>query len=838
VSASEGSETVAHVSSAGAWELRVHGVSGTPPEDLLDRPLVEQIAGDKIAGFYVPRLPDERVDAAPGIFAPRQPRPPRLAGYSWGGLTSGSAGRAFWLILLPFTFINIAPRARPPTHSATGAFTWLIWYLCRLLALTLTVMFVLAAVGVGEDLIAWQCAGTSDCVKSMPNWVIEQNLPIERMLLVGALVPLFFLLALWRVSARTANSYERTIADVAEYRELVPARKDPDTNLLEVGLDSRLMWRNADPVRRLRAVHLQCGFAVIIWSLVAPTDSRWLAVAPAAIVIYTVIVLGSRKFTGHGSSDAWRAASRVVWGVLIICVAWLVVGLARASITVDAKYVRSAPGVGRIGYRGLPLFDATVLVDAAVALGLIVALIVVVCLAAWTGTAPVAGGNHADLKPGLFGLACAAFASLGVFLAAAFTSGIYIYVAAFLRTGSLKPKFEDVSKLYHTVRVPITVATATLAYTFAVLGLLVLLVIWAVAVGIRWLRPGRDAQLNSDYPVRAGKASDVTARGNQIRRDMLWGALVDKLPWLVGPLVVTGLVIVAVFAIQLGLHVHTPIEDLFGTAVGWTSKNFLSGVGAYLVVSTLLGLVSLGAIAFRVPATRRVVGILWDVASFWPRASHPLAPPCYAERAVPDLVTFITHHRVSEPDGSVVIAAHSQGTVISAATMFQLAAFDEAPAVPGKAQLKVMHRLAFLSFGCVLRRLYGRYFPVYFGPDQLAKLQTLLHPAGQLDEQPRWRNLWRYTDYLGGQVTTGPPQISPTAPIALTPPGTPPAEPPFTGPNVDWEWHAPDPPRFDRDDGDTTYPAAHRHSDFWKDQSGYFQLAVKSLLDQIEKGAG
>ena len=40
-------------------ELRVHGVSGTPPEELLDRQLVRQVAGDKTAGFYRPRLREE-----------------------------------------------------------------------------------------------------------------------------------------------------------------------------------------------------------------------------------------------------------------------------------------------------------------------------------------------------------------------------------------------------------------------------------------------------------------------------------------------------------------------------------------------------------------------------------------------------------------------------------------------------------------------------------------------------------------------------------------------------------------------------------------------------------
>lgn len=40
--------------------------------------------------------------------------------------------------------------------------------------------------------------------------------------------------------------------------------------------------------------------------------------------------------------------------------------------------------------------------------------------------------------------------------------------------------------------------------------------------------------------------------------------------------------------------------------------------------------------------------------------------------------------------------------------------------------------------------------------------------------------------------------------------------------------------RFDRDAGDTCFPPPHRHSDFWKDESGYFQRTVVELAAQIE----
>src|SRR6476659_620856 len=136
-------------------ELGVHGVSGTPPEELLDRQLVRQVAGDKTAGFYRPRLREEwrdrpsndpATDSEPYSIAAEAIPPPLLEGYSWGGLTSGSPSRALWLILLPFTLINVAPRMRPvpgasPDDASMAA--WWVWFLGRVMAVGLTVTITL-----------------------------------------------------------------------------------------------------------------------------------------------------------------------------------------------------------------------------------------------------------------------------------------------------------------------------------------------------------------------------------------------------------------------------------------------------------------------------------------------------------------------------------------------------------------------------------------------------------------------------------------------------------------------------------------------------------------------
>jgi hypothetical protein len=865
-------------------ELRVHGVSGTPPESLLDRPLVEQVAGDKIAGFFRPRLEQEQLDDAPNPFAPKQNGAARLIGYCWGGLTSGSAGRALWLPLLPFTLINIAPRSRPVRAGAVQ--TWLIWYLCRLLALLMTGLLVLTGAGVGDDLMGWQCAHTQTCKGASPVKVFQHvfdrhELSDEHMLLLGALIPVLLLSLLWLVSARTWNRYELTVAHQLE----PPVEHDPEWTATEIGLESTLMWRNADQVRRLRATHMQTGFALILWTMIAPTERDWgfgsgdpsgffarvwleihthiPSLVAALVMLYGCVLLAVPSYVGRAEAKRWRYASWAVWGIVAALGAWEIYGLGFDKGWIHRGYIVRSSDEPLGG--GLPYFATTVFWDFAVAMLVLLVLLVVVVLAAGRGSDETRAPQQ-RLRPGLLGLPCAAFATLGVMWGASLAAGLYTYAGAWLTTGSLKPGFSAVSNTFKLLVAPDVVRAANQAYLFAIAFLVLLLVLAGASFGagfafakppkndvlvgvavvsgglvagdvgsilvgsVPWIvvftifatlglvyvagaistRLVNPVAIHRDYP-RPPTGADP-ARTKAIWRAMYLGRLVDLAPFVVGPLALAGFVIACAWGARVLQH-HPSAELQSGKGQpSLVSLDSLTaaGAGAYLAVLTILGLVSLGVVAFKTPALRRSVGILWDVASFWPRSSHPLAAPCYAERTVPDIVTFLSSRR----DDAIVLAAHSQGTVISTAVIAQLDTYDEQVrrTEPEKALLP---RLGFLSFGCVLRRLYGRYFPAYFGP---AELNRLHHRLGG-GELPRWRNLWRYTDYLGGQVTAGPP------PRVEGLPDEPPS----------WELHKPDPPRFKRATGDTCYSAPHRHSDFWADESGYYQRAVVDLVKQIDR---
>jgi hypothetical protein len=242
--------------------------------------------------------------------------------------------------------------------------------------------------------------------------------------------------------------------------------------------------------------------------------------------------------------------------------------------------------------------------------------------------------------------------------------------------------------------------------------------------------------------------------------------------------------------IAVGLALSLAATVLVLPGRGWTARS----LGPWVVLLTTLGLwVSVvawaGALVKVMTAAgtqARPAGLLWDLLCFLPRTAHPYGPPCYAERAVPEIAGRInawltgtdlprTSH-AAERRG-VVLAPHSMGAVLAAAALMLEQGRD----------LRKGH-VALLSYGVQLGPYFGRFFPELFGPGPLGtagvrcapfrpcawdaptgdktparERETSGVPAPTLTsvlsvdprcQEPhlRWISLWRPTDPLGMQV--------------------------------------------------------------------------------------
>ncbi len=176
---------------------------------------------------------------------------------------------------------------------------------------------------------------------------------------------------------------------------------------------------------------------------------------------------------------------------------------------------------------------------------------------------------------------------------------------------------------------------------------------------------------------------------------------------------------------------------------------------------------------------------MWDLSCFWPRVAHPFSPPCYAERAVPDLYERL-QFATSGPDRAI-LSGHSLGSFLSVAAIFRLR-HTYRPAHPAEhsAASEPRTNVALLTYGSQLRYYWGRVFPAAFGTQVLGNSPATPQPgqppgrltlsryeypdsssaalepardqtlAGQLrgdsSETTRWLNLYRLTDPLGFTV--------------------------------------------------------------------------------------
>jgi hypothetical protein len=257
----------------------------------------------------------------------------------------------------------------------------------------------------------------------------------------------------------------------------------------------------------------------------------------------------------------------------------------------------------------------------------------------------------------------------------------------------------------------------------------------------------------------------------------------DDADWVISAAVVTTLtLVVAAIVARIADFLPGESEAGFFGAASWAIAFLVVGGGAVIYT------------ARDNRQTREMLGMLWDVMSFFPRRFHPLAPPCYAERAVIDVRNRLIHTTTlgdtgrnnaarragvspgEVPANDVILVAHSEGSLIATAALLSLLPSRHVhetrlirhPGHPEPTGEELEH-VAFVTYGCMLARLYSRAWPDQLPEKYLVELKAALEqvpvpdptdpmpphgpfPCPPEDRIPRWVNFGRYSDYLGGRV--------------------------------------------------------------------------------------
>ncbi|WP_433538011.1 hypothetical protein ACQPZK_09925 [Micromonospora sp. CA-249363] len=661
-------------------ELRVHGVSGAEPSVVLGSAGARQVAGDDRGGFYRPQGTDR--EGPDGL---------TLEAYRWGDLPSGTVGRTISMVLLlPFMLSNAAVWMRPTGRRAA----W-VTVLCRLLALNLTLVYVVSIAGVALDLLAWRCLGATPCRAPFDTLFGLDDRPVGQRLAALTLLP---------------------IAAVGLLRLLGTRRPRPAGNPL---------WAVEPLVERLRAIHVAAALGVLDLLLLtarragdATVETNLLLTSSAAVLVACVSLLAvpgliDRAATARTATVTARATAVVAAG---LTVATLVV------VSAERSWPRSTGLPGYNGVAGGTLFGQMVL------------LVLLSGLVLWRR----GRGNGRRALPG--GAGAAVIAAIAVGLAGALVSGL-VYQSGVLLGG------------YRGDGGP------PLPYRWTVLAFFLHVVVAALlgaALTLLSRRRRRRAAATitaRDFPAPPPEA---IVRSRQVTKAVARARFTE---WL-GLLAVTYavLALVGLATNLLGQFGREP-DEVAGGVLGLPPGAVEMGLagGTYLVAAVALALLSGGLFAYRTAWFRRHVGILWDLGTFWPRAAHPFAPPSYADRAVPELADRIG--QLAERHAGVLLCGHSHGSALLALAVLRL---------PPAAR----RRVALLTYGSPLDRLYARLFPAYLD-------NTTLRQVGERVGW-RWVNLWRDTDPVGGWI------------FAAHRPGDPAPDPVDPGGHVDRRLRDPD----------------------------------------------
>lgn len=674
-------------------ELRVHGNMGTSAESLVSAVSAVDVAGDGVGRIVRPADRLQRPAPGPVLRAEGRSVPRIVEGYVWGAMTSGGWAKATWALLFPFSLANVAHWMLPPipSGSVVGRVLGVLnRSLLRLAAVLLTMLLVGQAAVVSLDLLAAQClAPGASCLTSVPEWV-RVTYPMRQ--IAGLLPVLLAVLVLHRISG---VAWETAAAPN-------PPAAQPNTKVVLPG-------RNlvADPdTPALRTLHLVAALATVAllalggpFAVPGQLSDRvlWFGVLGVlAFCLVAVLTLDDpRGAVPERAGKLLRAVlgpvSRAVLlavGVMLVLGAGALIelrptGLAGAGATVEAV--------------------AGALIGVVVLLGALLVPAALIARSTWSGL-------PRDLRPWAGGWMSAPVLAVAGLLGGGFGAGLAISVRKLIGTEGIKlpPGYEQVTLLWGAgAAIGLVVAVPVVAW-----------------VGIGFLR--RRGQHEVDL-LHKGRPRD------RIRADRAW----HTATWQRRNLHRMLLVGATVLALGAGIAVTTRVLGVKPPV--WMEP--FSAVG--IVALGLLAVSLLRAVytAAKDPALGRRLGIVADLACFWPREAHPTVPPCYALKVAPELAARVTDH-LRDPNTRVVLTGHSQGGLLVAVTAARLLESLNEPE---------RQRVGIVTIGSQLQWAYARAFP---GVVPHSSLSTL---AGQLGT--RWRALCRGTDPVGGAVTTWDRQV-------------------------------------------------------------------------------
>jgi hypothetical protein len=729
-----------------ALELRIHGVNNTPPYAMLalPEPAAEQFRGDRFGSFWRPN-PDKLAELPPDH--PGQVPPGvRREAYSWGGMARSSPGvpgsgvpsvlanvlgRIGWALLLPFGLANVAywSRRLPGDSAPANGMAW--WNAgrgaagTRLFGLGLTVLLVLAVCEVSVDLYAIQCSLPGAVCRRLPDFLdLLGDPPRHVRVLAASAVPVLLLLGLMALTSLSRSRYEMTMI------RRTPQRREG------VLLSRPSMWEGSPRIRRLTRLHLAAGCCVVV----VVTSAQQLQ--HVFFLVLTVlaggllaVVTGRVVVTTADCPDVPSTEKGGLWSWLLMISSMLVlVAHGFALYAIEPSF----DGPLRLTSWGPPVVTVTLLGSVLAAWswrrndarGPLVLLVLFAAFLvathwfplAWTGAAVFGGllAWRARPRPGDEWQAWRG-AAPGVLLGLSLTSSVTLSTVLVLTfrgwvgTGLHAPSFYPwFSAAFATALVPVVL----------------LVVVQAVMLLSRLAKP---TALDDDAEVLVMRVRHVVA-------------VTHRAEDFVG-------VLSALSVLALALTCYLTFAAPSWSS--WWGVTWVLGEGDW--VTGLAGAAVIGSfVGAGMLTNRRPLGLVWDLMCFLPRTAHPFAPPCYAERAVPEIADRTREFLDESEDHRVVLSAHSLGAVLAVAALYALPE-------------GYLRRVQLLTYGVQLRPYFGRIFPELLGPAVLGtpdvqagamfaldpwQRQPGATPAGGLAALlgHNWINLWRRTDYLGFPV--------------------------------------------------------------------------------------